>query len=503
MSSVLGSKAASVPSKALRTGSTARKLFCPYAQQQQQQQQQLQYRQPQRQQPQIPCRWLSMRATAPLQRRPGGSAGGRGARKNDPRSDIWPESVNSPGPKTAYRHKPMPYESSLPPKDFEQHVEYEKDEEPYDEAKERARARRAHEDEIRRGYQAHRQTVSQLFAQRQLPLLGATLAAGLLGFCTMPLLFEYMMGRCNECACGDGAPVDPDAVPTGLPPMGAAAFDVSLDVPERMMGVGRLRTKLAGLAGGDVLEVAVGTGRNIQHYAWNPYVFEPEHSRIDAIAPDLGDARPLTSFTGVDLSGDALAIARRRLRVNLPAVRREIKAKGTEAEFQKKIPEGGGAPTEVFSAVDERVRLFRGDALNPMPPAARLAPASRGVGKPVAQEEYTGRYDTVIQTFGLCSVADPVVLLEHMAAAVKPDSGRIVLLEHGRGQWSIVNGLLDRYAGRHFSRFGCWWNRDLLAIVDKAKAAVPGLEVVEVTRPGWFQFGTLYWIELRVKSGKP
>ena len=37
------------------------------------------------------------------------------------------------------------------------------------------------------------------------------------------------------------------------------------------------------------------------------------------------------------------------------------------------------------------------------------------------------KYDTIIQTFGLCSVADPGRLLANMAAKVQPDTGRLAV----------------------------------------------------------------------------
>ncbi|CAG9943717.1 unnamed protein product, partial [Clonostachys rosea f. rosea IK726] len=102
------------------------------------------------------------------------------------------------------------------------------------------------------------------------------------------------------------------------------------------------------------------------------------------------------------------------------------------------------------------------------------------------------------QTFGLCSVSDPVAVVSNLATAVKPGTGRIILLEHGKGWYGIVNGLLDRNAGQHFEKYGCWWNRDIQALVEEAARKTPGLEVVKVERPFLLQMGTLLWIELKM-----
>ncbi|KAL1896496.1 hypothetical protein Sste5346_004530 [Sporothrix stenoceras] len=332
------------------------------------------------------------------------------------------------------------------------------------------------------------ESLDSLFSKRKLPLVGAALAAGVLGFMIMPLLVTYLKGGCSENH-QHASEVPPDAVPTGLPPIGAAAFDASLDVPERIMGIKNERKKLAKESKGAVLEVAVGTGRNVGYYLWDPASFTPDYVKSSRTATeDLLNGnreRPtITSYTGVDLSGEALGIARTQLRVTVPAVASAIPKKAAAIDDDR-VAVG----TEVVNALDGKVRLIRGDAMQPLP-------------LPANAKESGVYYDTVVQTFGLCSVADPVKLIANMAAVVKPDTGRIVLLEHGRGWWSVVNSLLDKYAGSRFVRYGCWWNRDMEAIVSKAQEAVPGLEVVSVKQPGWLQFGTLWKIELKVAEKK-
>ncbi|CAK7224227.1 hypothetical protein SCUCBS95973_005445 [Sporothrix curviconia] len=348
------------------------------------------------------------------------------------------------------------------------------------------------EQQKKNGKNGEPESLDSLFSQRKLPLVGAALAAGVLGFYIMPLLVTYLTGGCREDHTHEE--ISPDAVPTGIPPVGAAAFDASLDMPERIMGIRSQRRKLARESTGAVLEVAVGTGRNIGYYIWDPATFSPDYKRAAALSSGQALAHngtTLTSFTGIDLSGEALGLARTQLRVTVPAVGAAISKKAPAIENADSSSNKSNT-TEVVNVLDGKVRLFQGDAMQPLPPPTP-APAAATAASPLY-------YDTVVQTFGLCSVADPVVLLANMAAVVKPDTGRVVLLEHGRGGWPVVNALLDKYATKHFARFGCWWNRDMAAIVADAQKAVPGLEVVSVKRPGWLQFGTLWRIELRVKS---
>ena len=116
-------------------------------------------------------------------------------------------------------------------------------------------------------------------------------------------------------------------------------------------------------------------------------------------------------------------------------------------------------------------------------------------------------FDAVVDTFGLCSFEDPVAALREMsrvcrgkknekknagagAGAGSGDaqigSGKIYLLEHGRSDWDWVSNILDKHADPHAKRWGCYWNRDILAIVREA-----GLEIESVAR---YHLGTTYVI---------
>jgi methyltransferase OMS1, mitochondrial len=52
-------------------------------------------------------------------------------------------------------------------------------------------------------------------------------------------------------------------------------------------------------------------------------------------------------------------------------------------------------------------------------------------------------FDTVVDTFGLCSYDDPVAVLKEMSRVCK-SSGKILLIEHGRGSYDWINRIIDR-----------------------------------------------------------
>jgi methyltransferase OMS1 len=95
-------------------------------------------------------------------------------------------------------------------------------------------------------------------------------------------------------------------------------------------------------------------------------------------------------------------------------------------------------------------------------------------------------FDTVVDTFGLCSYEDPVAVLQEMKRVCRPN-GKILLIEHGRGDYDWINNKLDCGASRHAHNWGCIWNRDITKLVNGA-----GLKVLSVSR---FHFGTTYLIE--------
>ncbi|KUI53542.1 hypothetical protein VP1G_00934 [Cytospora mali] len=332
----------------------------------------------------------------------------------------------------------------------------------------------------------------------------------------------------------------------------ATAFDREQDWPEWLMGVTNLRKLMGGLCRGHVLEVAVGTGRNVEYVDWDEIKtsaplpaaegvgFEPNPKslqdlerervkrRIDKGKKGMilpGDEAPeVVSFTGVDVSADVLEVTWTKLKKSLPELvprrrrrtKEEIQAQqqqqqqqqqsGGEKPAEEKKPMTLRNPLKALAASKApgvlaanigsgRIRLFKSDAQSHLPPPPSILAPDAKTTLPAPLY-----YDTILQNFGLCSMADPHKLLGEMARVVRPGSGRIYLLEHGRGWYDWINGLLDKFAASHFERYGCWWNRDIEDIVRRAQKEVPGLEVVRIERPLWTQGGTMYWVELKVNS---
>jgi methyltransferase OMS1 len=185
----------------------------------------------------------------------------------------------------------------------------------------------------------------------------------------------------------------------------ASSFDASIDSTEKLMGLTRLRKKMAKEASGDVCEVSIGTGRNLTFYDWDFKGFNGVGKVGSNNEIKKGKVK---SFTAVDKSPEMLEIAHEK--------------------FSKEYPGILG------------VRWVIQDASKPLPtpPVSANERSGNKVGK---------KYDTIVQTMGLCSTNDPVGLLKNLGESVE-ENGRILLLEHGRSTWDWVNKMLDGLAPR-------------------------------------------------------
>ena len=74
-------------------------------------------------------------------------------------------------------------------------------------------------------------------------------------------------------------------------------------------------------------------------------------------------------------------------------------------------------------------------------------------------------------------------------------SGNILLLERGVSSWDLIARWQRHRRNRQVVRWGCYWDRDILACVEAA-----GLRVVELRRTNC---GTIYFIRCQRPDAPP
>ncbi|KAJ9620485.1 hypothetical protein H2203_007691 [Taxawa tesnikishii (nom. ined.)] len=235
----------------------------------------------------------------------------------------------------------------------------------------------------------------------------------------------------------------------------ASSFDADVGWSEKLSGINRERRRLAGECKGHVLEVSSGTARNLGYYHFGKY----------------RDGWYVKSLTLVDLSEEMVKVANSKW----DALKSGGKIVGVPVRFVRGDVRGEMLPPPVAPSLQEDKE--RG--------------GERGQQVEVKKEVRQRGYDTIFQTMGLCSTPSPVQLLKNLAMhlnAENPDA-KIILLEHGRSYYQWLNRILDSQASAHADQHGCWWNRDIGAIVEES-----GLEVLREKRR---HFGTTWIFELK------
>jgi len=236
-------------------------------------------------------------------------------------------------------------------------------------------------------------------------------------------------------------------------------YDDEVDLSEKFMFLQRKRRRLINEAYGNVLEVSVGTGRNMELYDLRPY------DKKENASTGRSRRRRVESMTFNDKSAVMVEEARRKF----------------DAMLAKR------SKVEQFAG---RVEWSVGDA------------AAIGVLK-----RPEGGFDTIVQTMGVCSIADAVEELKRLGELVRQPGensergeqsvegkeedrgGKILLLEHGRGYYEWLNRYLDSGASAHADHYGCWWNKDVGKIVNES-----GLVVERIRR---YHMGTTWEVVLR------
>lgn len=89
----------------------------------------------------------------------------------------------------------------------------------------------------------------------------------------------------------------------------------------------------------------------------------------------------------------------------------------------------------------------------------------------------TGSFETVVDTFGLCSFEEPSKAVDEMARVAAP-GGAVLLLEHGVSHFAPLRWWQAHRHGTHVHSWGCYWDRDIESIV----RGCASLEVKSVER---------------------
>ncbi|KAI8992460.1 hypothetical protein BDB01DRAFT_717285 [Pilobolus umbonatus] len=116
--------------------------------------------------------------------------------------------------------------------------------------------------------------------------------------------------------------------------------------------------------------------------------------------------------------------------------------------------------------------------------------------KASVEEKQQKKYDTIVDTFGLCSCGDPVEALVQFADQCKSDQSQILLLEHGKSHYDWLNRLLDNNVDKHVKQWGCWWNRDIMKLFEDERVK-DRLEIVQSSR---WHLGTTCYIVAKPKK---
>ena len=226
-----------------------------------------------------------------------------------------------------------------------------------------------------------------------------------------------------------------------------------------------------------VLEVGVGTGRNFAFYP----------------------------TTGIVESIDAID--------NSPAMLDQARAKYEQLTNPQPLPlpSTAAAPTTTNNTASAAgtVAASAGSPIAPLPAPLPLPLALPRVTFSLMDAQSlggfaSGSFDTVVDTLGLCSYAEPGEVLKEMARVARPArsrpgggsgggagasgnrEGRILLLEHGRlsGSEFTELGLVSKImqwaqssrATKHCQAWGCNLDRDIEAIVEQSEL---NLKIIE------------------------
>ncbi|KAF9166293.1 Methyltransferase-like protein 7B [Mortierella sp. AD011] len=231
----------------------------------------------------------------------------------------------------------------------------------------------------------------------------------------------------------------------------APGYDKEVGLHEYLLGIQRRRKRLLKQAKGRVLEIASGTGRNVDYYTkgcCNEIVFS-------------------------DFSDGMMEVLKQNVAKSDLGKRYDYQLRRQRQLELERIAQQRTAP------------VATGTSMSPPTPSV-VETEIRFKSMNAAAIPYPDQsFDTVVDTFGLCSFEEPVQVLKEMKRVLRP-GGKLLLLEHGNSHWGFMQDMQAKQLDRHVHKYGCYWNREIEQLVEEA-----GLKVVEKERS---QLGTVYYI---------
>ncbi|KAG0280555.1 hypothetical protein BGZ95_009678 [Linnemannia exigua] len=248
----------------------------------------------------------------------------------------------------------------------------------------------------------------------------------------------------------------------------APEYDKEVGLHEYLLGIQRRRKRLISQATGRVLEIASGTGRNVDYYK--------KGCCDEIVFSDFSEGmmQVLKEKVAVSDLGKRWDYQKRRVQ-QLELERMASRSK------QPQGPVGAGTISTDGSAASASSRSTTAAVAEEVVDTEIRFKTMNAAAIPYSDQTF----DTVIDTFGLCSFEDPVQVLREMKRVLKP-GGKLLLLEHGNSHWGFMKDMQAKKLDRHVHKYGCYWNREIGDLVQDA-----GLKVVEQERS---QLGTVYYI---------
>ncbi|KAF8931663.1 hypothetical protein BGZ58_007482 [Dissophora ornata] len=249
----------------------------------------------------------------------------------------------------------------------------------------------------------------------------------------------------------------------------APNYDKEVGLHEYLLGIQRRRKRLLKQAQGRVLEIASGTGRNVDYYTkgcCDEIIFSDfSEGMMEVLKKTVGESDLGKRYDYQLRRQQQLELERIAQSKQQPPPPQEEQHQHTDIASSTTLPSSSQPQSTDVVETEIRFKTMNAAAI-PYPDQS---------------------FDTVVDTFGLCSFEDPVQVLKEMKRVLRP-GGKLLLLEHGNSSWGFMKDMQAKKLDRHVHKYGCYWNREIEDLVQEA-----GLKVVEKERS---QLGTVYYMVL-------